>query len=226
MKSDVISIYSDLKGSIEAIREAEMLSAYHDLDKKQKMFIRLLSEESVSMVHGILNGFKGDFWLESEKTDKGLLCRICVAADVEVDDCQEEALLEVSTSGKNEEAKGVMGKIRELFRWSVQVQADRQITTTWRTSGMLWGMVWFRQIPSIIHTGRFSGIVPMSSKTASRIPRNGTNWRNPSFPGSPMRSRSASGAEEPRSSLRRASELCFLFFAGIISDGAFMSAMR
>ena len=125
MKSDVISIYSDLTGRAEAIREAEKFSAYHKLDKRQTMHLRLLSEESVSMVHGILNGFKGDFWLESEQTDNGLLCRICVAADVDVDDCQEDALLEVSTSGKNEAAKGIMGKIRELFRWSMQAQGEQ-----------------------------------------------------------------------------------------------------
>ena len=136
MKSDVISIYSDLKGSIEAIREAEMFSAYHDLDKKQKMYIRLLSEESISMVHGILNGFKGDFWLESEQTEKGLLCRICVSADANVSDGQEEKLLAVSSTGKNEDAKGIMGKIRQVLRWSMQHTDDEEmIRRSWFEMG-------------------------------------------------------------------------------------------
>ena len=125
MKTNVISIYGDLKGQSETMQEAERFSEYHHLTGRNAMYIRLLTEEAVSLVHGIIPDFKGRFWLESEQTEKKLLCRICVSADTTVTEGQEEELLSVSTSGKNEDAKGILGKIRQLFRWSMQ-QTDAE----------------------------------------------------------------------------------------------------
>ena len=136
MKTDVISIYGDLHGQSAAMQEAEHFTEYLHLTGKNAMHIRLLTEEAVSLVHGIIPDFKGNFWLESEQTDNGLLCRICVSADANVSEGQEEQLLAVSTSGKNEDAKGIMGKIRQLFRWSMQ-QADAEAFAQ-STAGTSW----------------------------------------------------------------------------------------
>lgn len=125
MKTDTISIYSDMKGRSEAMQEAERFAVYNGLTGKKAMHIRLLTEETISMIHEIVSEFQCDFWLESEQTAKGLLCRICISADVEVNEGQETELLKVSTSGKNEEAKGILGKIRQLLRWSLQ-QSDEE----------------------------------------------------------------------------------------------------
>ena len=125
MKTDTISIYSDMKGRSEAMQEAERFAAYNGLTGKKAMHIRLLTEEAISMIHEIFSGFKGDFWLESEQSEKALLCRICISANVEVNEGQEMELLQVSTSGKNEESKTVIGKIRQLFRWCLQ-QSDAE----------------------------------------------------------------------------------------------------
>ncbi|MBQ8078984.1 MAG: hypothetical protein IJ236_03450 [Oscillospiraceae bacterium] len=43
-----------------------------------------------------------------------------MAANVSVSEGQEEQLLDIATSGKNTEAVGILGKIRQLFRWSLQ----------------------------------------------------------------------------------------------------------
>ena len=120
MKTDIITIYSDLKGREEAIDAAERFIAYNDIEGKAAMHIRLLTEEAVGMVHGIMDGFKGSLWLESEAAPKGICCRICLIAESPVSEYQEDRLLKVSTSGKNEEAKGILGKIRELIRISAQ----------------------------------------------------------------------------------------------------------
>ena len=136
MKTDVISIYGDLNGQSAAMQEAEHFSEYLHLSGKNAMHIRLLTEEAISLVHGIIPDFKGDFWLESEQTEKGLLCRICVSASANVSDTQETKLLAVSSSGKNEDAKGIMGKIRQLFRWSMQHTEDEQmIKQSWFEMG-------------------------------------------------------------------------------------------
>ena len=136
MKTDVISIYSDLQGRSKAMAEAERFTEYLHLNGKNAMHLRLLAEEAIGMVHGIVQDFKGDFWLESEKTDNGITARITISADVDVSDRQEEMLLNVSTTGKNEEAKGIMGKIRQLLRWSIQHTEDEQeIKESWFDMG-------------------------------------------------------------------------------------------
>ncbi len=124
MKSDVIQIYSDLRGKEEAIASAEKFIRYHRLDGKNAMHIRLLTEELVSMVHGIMDDFMGNLWFESENAEDGLHCRICLSTKKSANEQQDKQLLSVSTSRKNENAKGILGKIRESFRISAQNAAD------------------------------------------------------------------------------------------------------
>ena len=136
MKTDVISIYGDLNGQNAAMQEAEHFTEYLHLTGKNAMHIRLLTEEAVSLVHGIIQDFKGDFWLESEQTEKGLHCKICVSANADVTDGQEEQLLAVSSTGKNEDAKGIIGKIRQVLRWSMQHTDDEEmVRQSWYTMG-------------------------------------------------------------------------------------------
>lgn len=131
MKTDVIKIYSDLQGSTDAIKAAERFAVYNDITGKDAMHLCLLTEEMISMIHGIFDEFSGLFWLESEHTKKGLLCRICFSANKQLNKKQEEHILSVSTSGKNENVKGVMGRIREIFRRSLQAEdADDELYLT------------------------------------------------------------------------------------------------
>lgn len=123
MNTDVIKIHSDLKGKDKVLKTADQFALYNDLTGKDAMYIRLLTEETVCMVHGILDDFEADFNMESEMTQKGLVCRIRLAAEKSVDMIQEDKLLSVASSGKNENAKGIVGKIRELFRTSMQTPA-------------------------------------------------------------------------------------------------------
>ena len=124
MKTDVISISSDLRGREEAMTAADRFIAYNGISGKNAMHIRLLTEETVCMVHGIMDGFVGELWLESSEKDGAKVCRICVSARKLADEAQESQLLSVSSSGRNESAKGIMGKLREMFRQSLQHNAD------------------------------------------------------------------------------------------------------
>lgn len=123
MNTDVIKIRSDLRGKDKVLKTADQFASYNELTGKDAMYIRLLTEETVCMVHGILDDFEADFNMESEMTQKGLLCRIRLAAEKSVNMMQEDELLSVASSGKNENAKGIVGKIRELFRTSMQTPA-------------------------------------------------------------------------------------------------------
>ena len=124
MKTDVITIYSDLNGRDKALQETEKFTEYYHITGKNAMHLRLLTEETFCMIHGIMEEFSGKLWLESEQTRKGLLCRICLTIEKPLNKEQEADILSVATSGKNEMAKGIVGKIRELIRQSLQSASD------------------------------------------------------------------------------------------------------
>ncbi len=139
MKSDIIRITDDLTGKKAVNSAVDSFIAYNSFSGKNALHIRLLSEELVSMVHGIMDGFEGDFMLESNKTQEGVLCRICLSARRAANFIQEEQLLSVSSSGKNENAKGVLGKIREAFRISVQYYADERYMDDYAAVNLWYG---------------------------------------------------------------------------------------
>jgi hypothetical protein len=120
MQTDKIKISSNGTGMAQALEECDRFAAYTGLDKRSALHVRLLAEEALGMVRGIVGQFQADFWLETAKKKGKSLCRICVKADAEVDYERRKELLQVSTSGRNSAAVGVMGKIRELIELGLQ----------------------------------------------------------------------------------------------------------
>ena len=104
------------------------------------MHIRLLTEESLSAVHRIMDNFECGLWFESEKHKDALLCRICLSADKPVSFEQESQLLSVSTSGKNEASKDILGKIRELFRINAMYADNTGYMTEYMSENAWYGM--------------------------------------------------------------------------------------
>lgn len=120
MTTDIIQVYGDLKGREQALDAAEKFSEYNGITGKNAMYVRLLTEEALGMIHGIMNNFKGEIWLESEQTEQGKTFRIHLKTPRGVTETQENKLLSVSSTGKNESAKGIIGKIREMIRIGTQ----------------------------------------------------------------------------------------------------------
>ena len=141
MKTDMITITGDLSGMDLAIEAEEKFAAYYEITGRDALHLRLLTEETISMIHGILDDFRGQFWLESEKSRKGLLCRICLSAEKQANKEQESHMLSVASSGKNESARGVLGKIREIMRRSLQSATEedeeylKSMTDAWMSTG-------------------------------------------------------------------------------------------
>lgn len=142
MKTEEIKIDSELRGCEQAMKTTHKFAAYHEITGKDAMHLRLLTEETISMVHGILDDFTGRLWLESDQTKNGLVCRICLSAEKQANKEQETHILSVSTTGKNENAKGIMGRIREMFRRSLQADSDadeeklRSMADAWMDGGI------------------------------------------------------------------------------------------
>lgn len=155
MKTDIIQVNSELEGHEAAVDAAERFSVYNNISGKEAMHIRLLTEETLSLVHGILDDFTGNFWLETEHTKKGLLCRLCLSADKLLNRDQESQFLSVSTSGRNENARGILGRIREVFRQSLQTESGtddaflQNMADAWAMNGTsgeaFWSLQSYRQ---------------------------------------------------------------------------------
>lgn len=111
MKSDVIMIASQGKGIEEALTQAEKVAVYSGLDHKQRLRLRLLTEEMTGMLQAIVGDMSASFWIEAqEKTFELHLSTLTI-----MDSVKREALLKTSSSGKNEAAKSFMGKLWDVF---------------------------------------------------------------------------------------------------------------
>ena len=130
MNTDYVEINSDLRGREDALKTAEKFVVYNNITGDGAVHIRLLTEETLSMVNGILDSFRALLRLESEQKNGFLLCRIRLKANKNITEKQESKLLSVSSSGKNEAAKGILGKIREMFRLSVQRSEDASLNSS------------------------------------------------------------------------------------------------
>ena len=111
MKTDVMVISSDGSGMDEALELSEKAAAYRGLSGKDVLHLRLLTEEMLGMMRSITGAAEGKFWIESRGKDFQLHLHVQTMMDYE----KREQLLAASTSGENEAARGIMGKIRSFF---------------------------------------------------------------------------------------------------------------
>ena len=116
MQTDRIRVASDGSGREQALREAEKFAQYVGLGPREGLRLRLLTEETLGMVTAITQQFDADFWIESTA---GRLCRLHLKAKTDMNYTKKKELMAVSSSGRNEAAKGFMGKIRELIENAV-----------------------------------------------------------------------------------------------------------
>ena len=111
MKTDVIMISNQDDNMEKALAQAEKVAAYYDLSSKGAIHLRLLTEETLGMMRSITGRRDGEFWIENEGDNFELHLKV----NTLIDEKGREQLLSASTSGVNEAAKGIMGKIRAFF---------------------------------------------------------------------------------------------------------------
>ena len=114
MKTDFISVSGNGRRSEEALRQAEKVAAYKELSPKGAMHLRLLTEEMMGMVWSITGEPDGLFWIEEDDGEYELHLKVRALLNEE----KREKLLAASTTGKNESARGIMGRLRQFFDWS------------------------------------------------------------------------------------------------------------
>lgn len=114
MKSNVINFKKGEDNVQQLLVETEKVAIYNGLNAKESLRLRLLSEEVSGILRELVQEFDGEFWIENE--NKVFTINFSVKAD-SMDEDTKKKLLSVSSSGKNELAKGFMGKLRSLIEF-------------------------------------------------------------------------------------------------------------
>lgn len=86
-----------------------------NLDRKKKIHLRLLAEETVGMVKAMTGDFEAFFWMEEDSGEY----RVKLNLKTDMDREKKEELLSLSTTGENTAAKGFMGRLREVIENSL-----------------------------------------------------------------------------------------------------------
>lgn len=111
MRSDVIHVTNGGRGFEDALSQAELVARYKGLPNKSALHLRLLAEEMLGMMHALTGEREADFWIDDEDG----VFTLHLQAETEMNAKLRKNLLAVSTSGINAAAKGVTGKVRDLF---------------------------------------------------------------------------------------------------------------
>ncbi len=111
MKTDVIRLTGDTNEYMRVLQEAMKFAAYKELPNKQALHLRLLTEELIGMMRSITGEKDGEFWIE----DADSVCELHLKVHTIMNTRKREQLLGAATSGKNESAKGLMGRLRDVF---------------------------------------------------------------------------------------------------------------
>ena len=110
-KSNEIHLISNGDDISDVLNEAAEFSKSINLSNKDTLRVRLLTEETMGMIKTLT----GEVELKLSFIAQPDECIICVETDTEMSALKKDDLLSVSSSGENVLAKGIMGKIRDVF---------------------------------------------------------------------------------------------------------------
>ena len=113
MRTDEIQVSASGQGMEAALDQVEKLADYKQLSHKGRLHLRLLTEETMGMMRSLTGAQTGSFWIEDE--EKRGEFRLHLMVMTRMNSVKREQLLSTATSGKNESARGLMGRIRDFF---------------------------------------------------------------------------------------------------------------
>ncbi len=111
MRTDTITVSSAGSQIEKALEQVDKVAAYKELSSKNTLHLRLLTEEMMGMMRSITGEKQGQFWIEDEDGVYELHLKVFTRMSLD----KRDQLLAASFSGKNEAAKGLMGRLRDFF---------------------------------------------------------------------------------------------------------------
>ena len=97
-----------------AIEQADKVALYKDLNAQQSMRLRLLAEEMTGLMNAVVGKREGVFWIENNDD----MYELHFKTNAMLGDEKRQQLLSASTTGKNEAARGLIGKIVDFFTYT------------------------------------------------------------------------------------------------------------
>lgn len=111
MITTTVKISNSGAGMKEALALTEKIGQENGLDRKAVLHLRLLSEELFGMLRSITGEVESDYWLEND----GNKYELHLKTEANLTEEMKKQLYSASTSGKNDAAKGFMGKIKLML---------------------------------------------------------------------------------------------------------------
>lgn len=115
MKTDIIVISNNENNMNTVLEQVDALATYKNLSPKNALHMRLLAEETMALMRAITGEINGEFWIENQDNVYELHLKVDTLTDAH----KREQLLSASTTGKNEDTRGFMGKLRAFFQPSM-----------------------------------------------------------------------------------------------------------
>ena len=111
MKTDVIAVSSKGSQIEKALNQVDKVAAYKDMTGKNALHLRLLTEEMMGLMRSITGEAEGRFWIEDENE----VYELHLQVTTRMNSAKRNQLLSAASSGKNESAKGLMGRLRDFI---------------------------------------------------------------------------------------------------------------
>ena len=121
MRTDVVRVSGRGAKTDAALRQADKVAAYKELSGKDALHLRLLTEEMMGMMRAITGESEGEFWIEDEDGVYQLHLQVTTS----MDSGKRSQLLAASSSGRNESARGLMGRLRDMIDRSADEDVGR-----------------------------------------------------------------------------------------------------
>jgi len=111
VKSEIVTVSDEDQTIDDVLQLTEEWGNKQGIANKDSLQLRLLAEEMFGIVHEIANDTKTHYWLENagKKYELHMLFRPEMTKEM------REHLLSVASSGKNEAAKGLIGKLQDMI---------------------------------------------------------------------------------------------------------------
>ena len=143
MKTDVMVVSNSGARMEEALNQVSKVAAYKGLSPRNTLHLRLLAEEMLGLMRSIAGELDGEFWIEDNDDVYELHLKVRTLIDEE----QRRQLIAASTGGKNEAARGLMGRLRSFFDLSGGAPVMHGLFmpgSTLAPESMTWSMVDYR----------------------------------------------------------------------------------
>ena len=121
MKSKIIALQNSGQGFVDAQKETEQFALEEaKLSNEQTLHLCLITEEMLSLLRSVTGDLTAEYWLENE--DHAITLHLTTKQ--KLGNTQRIDLIQSTSSGKNEAAKGFLGKLREAFEQAMSIGAD------------------------------------------------------------------------------------------------------